>query len=51
MNYLTKRDARDKLVEEITEYILSRVPETRGAFMRIYLTVLARHCTDFTASS
>jgi len=27
MNYLTKKEARDKIVDEITDYILSKAPD------------------------
>ena len=39
MNYLTKREARDKLAEEIVDYIISKIPEQQKS---LYADVLSR---------
>lgn len=39
MNYLTKREARDKLTEEIVDYIISKIPEQQKS---LYADVLSR---------
>ena len=42
MNYLSKREARDKLVEEITEYVLDRVPEAQKSLYKSVLDSLGK---------
>ncbi|MHA1595505.1 MAG: hypothetical protein ACTSXX_12335 [Candidatus Baldrarchaeia archaeon] len=42
MNYLAKRESREKLAKEIENYILSKIPETQRSLYEVVLDSLGK---------